>query len=227
MGVKVDAVARRAHPGATLLAAAVVAAGCAGAPLAEAPSGPAPFRGLRRVVLVRAVDRGAEPHRPKDPLDAVGESLDAQGRTTRTVEVGPRMRRELAGVARLYSDVEARIDDRIGADSTGRRVERLGRGVGPLLDDLQADGAVLYYRFGVRLLAPPALASPFEREPGPRLARPLAALAVVDRDGNLLWFDWGAPDTADRDPTAPSTAAEAVDALLRAIEDGVDEVPGT
>ncbi|BDG02100.1 hypothetical protein AMOR_10960 [Anaeromyxobacter oryzae] len=219
---------RRACAGATVLAAAAVvaaAAGCASAPLADGPSGPPPFRNLRRVVLVRAIDH-AEPHRAKDPLDAVRESLEAKGRTTRTVEVGARLPPELAGLSRLYSDVEVRIDDGFGPDFRTRRTDRLGKDVGPLLGGLEADGAVLYYRFGARPLPPAALSSPFGRDPELRLARPLGALAVVDRDGNLLWFDWGAPDTADRDPAAPSTAAEAVDALLRVIDGDGDEAPG-
>jgi hypothetical protein len=205
------------------LVLAILSAGCAGAPLADDPPGPPPFRSLRRIVLVRAVDRsGAQ--RPKDPLDAVRESLEADGRTTRTVELGPGLRRDLAGVARLYTEVEGRIEDGGTSQARGRPAERLGRSVAGLLDELQADGTVLFYRLARRPLLPPAIgSSPLSREPiAPRLARPAAALALVDRDGNLLWFDWGAQDLADRDPGAPATAAEAVDALLRVIRGDAD-----
>lgn len=204
------------------LVLAILSAGCAGAPLVDEPAGPPPFRSLRRIVLVRAVDR-PEAQRPKDPLDAVRESLEADGRTTRTVELGPRLRRELAGLARLYAEVEGRIEDGGMSQARGRPAERLGRSVAGLLDELQADGTVLFYRLGPRPLLPPALGSPLSREPmAPRLARPAAALALVDRDGNLLWFDWGTQDLADQDPGAPATAAEAVDALLRVIRGDAD-----
>ncbi len=60
------------------------------------------------------------------------------------------------------------------------------------------------------------------RAPGSTVTRPAAALALVDRDGNLLWFDWGTQELADQDPGAPATAAEAVDALLRVIRGDAD-----
>lgn len=214
----------RAAALAALLLVAVLAS-CAEAPLVDAPSGPPPFRGLRRVLLVRAGDR-PEPQRHRDPLDAVRESLEADGRTTRTVEVGRKAPRELAEMERLYAEIEGRVEEGGMSGEAGRPVERLRRPVAGVLDAAQADGAVLLYRLGARPLLPAPSASPFSHEPAPRLARPAGALALVDRDGNLLWFDWG----VQRDPlegtggaSAPATsAAEAVDALLRVVRGDAD-----
>jgi hypothetical protein len=198
-----------------LAAVAVVGWACAGASLARDPP---ELGSLRRVVLVRAVDRHDRPH-PKDPLDAVRESLEAEGRTTRTVEVGPHAKGEAAALGRLYAEIEGRIDGVAIDPERTRNVDRLARGTLTVLDDVGADGAVVLIRFGPRPLAPPAGAlGAFARGPDPRaLGRPAAALAVVDRDGTLLWFAWGGAEPLDRDPAAPSTAAEAVDALLRAV----------
>jgi hypothetical protein len=198
------------------LALALALSACATAPLEpERPPGPPPFRGIGRVLLVRADDRrGGSGHRPKDALDAVRESLAGGGRATREVDVGSRLGRELAGVAALYRRVEGRAFAGGAAGWAGQAVERVDAPVS-LFEELQVDAAVLYYRFEPRgLPPPPPLPGGMPDLPHPTAA-PLAALALVDRAGNLAWFEWGALE--DRPPGAMDTAAEAVDALLRVI----------
>jgi hypothetical protein len=38
----------------------------------------------------------------------------------------------------------------------------------------------------------------------------------VDRSGNAIWSEWGAP-LSEADPDAPINAAEAIEVLLRAL----------
>lgn len=200
-----------------LVLAAAVALGCAGAPVAPEPEGPPPFQGLARLVLIRWADRD-DAARPKDPLDAVAESLAAVGRAGRAVDLGRTARGERA-LATLYREVEARLGGGLprDRDPDGRPpVERLGRRAREAVAAEGADGAVLYLRLAGRLPVLPPVPGTFGRDPaldGP--APPAAALALVDRDGNLVWFGWGGGEPS---PGAPVTAAEAVDALLRVID---------
>jgi hypothetical protein len=205
---------RRRAAGLAVATLAAAALACAGVPVADEPPGPPPFQGLSRLVLVRSVDeRGA---RPKDPLDALRESLTAQGRTARGVDLAQGGHRNDA-LATLYRTVEARV---FGGSATGAStVVSLGADAARALRDEGADGAVLYYRRAGRLpVLPPAPvpgafgAEPLSMPPG---APPVAALALVDRDGHLVWFGWGSGDPSR---TGPNTAAEAVDVLLRVIE---------
>jgi hypothetical protein len=196
--------------------ALLLAAGCVTVP--EEPPGPPPFRGIGRLVLVREVDRPEVGRRPKDPLDALGESLAARGKAAREVEVGPLLREDLRGVRRLYDRIEERIAGGPPPGWRGRPVERVGGDVGALLDRLGVDAAVLYYPPRPRA-APPPLSTLEPMEPTQPAPAPVGALAVVDREGELVWFDWGG-DERGRAPSAPASAAEAVEEVLRVITGG-------
>jgi hypothetical protein len=192
------------------LAAATLA--CVGLPVADEPPGPPPFQELSKLVLVRWVDeRGVH---PKDPLDAVGESLTAQGRIARVVDLGEGGRRSGA-LATLYRTVEARVGS--GSPHAAETVASLGADAARVLRDEGTDGAVLYYRLSGRLpvLPQPPMPGAFGADPPAPATPPVAALALVDRDGRLVWFGWGSGDPSR---TGPTTAAEAVEVLLRVIE---------
>jgi hypothetical protein len=192
-----------------------LAARCATVP--EGPPGPPPFRGIQRLLLVREVDRPTPHPRPKDPIDALEESLAAHGRTTRTVEVGPRLREDLRGVGRLFGRIEELIAGGPPPGWRGRTVEHVDGDLRALLGRLGADAAVLYYRARPRV-APPPLSRPGPTEREEAVPPAVAALAVVDREGALVWFDWGGAETAtERDPGAPANAAEAVEAVVRIV----------
>lgn len=197
-----------------LVVALACASGCAGAQLedpgddADAEAGA--FRGLERLVVVRQLEGGREA-RPKDPLDAVAESLAADGRSARVVELPARRAEgEAAELARLRRQVEAAV---LGTPRGGRPVVRLGAEAGRRVMAAGADAAVLLVRLD-RPTFPPPLAPAgrlAEREPfGVRVGG--AALALVDRAGRATWFAWGGPEPL---PGEPFNAAEAVDALVR------------
>lgn len=196
--------------------ALAAAAGCATAPEPAAPpAGPPPFQGARSLVLARWTDDPAG--RPKDPLDALKESLDARGLATRMVDVGGRTPPELRDLERLHATVGSRIHGG-QRDRFSRRVEPLGRDAGQVVAALGVDVVALYHRFDGR--PPPAAfpepstmpGAPFP--PSPALERsPLGAFSLVDRAGEATWVDWGAAD-AEFDPEVPANAAEAIDAIV-------------
>jgi hypothetical protein len=102
-------------------------------------------------------------------------------------------------------------------------------GAAAALAPLGADAAVLLYRFDrlPTMAAPPPLpgATPYPAT-APRVGRGVAALALVDRAGAVLWLEWGG--AAADDPRAPVNAAEAVDTVLRVLDRGeraLDEDP--
>ena len=201
---------RSARPPA-LAAALAVALGCAGA-TSDAPSAGTAFGGIRSVALVRRAGRGEK--RPKDPLDAVSESLAAKGVAVRVIELGGRD--DPKDVARLFDAAESRassVDPNAAVGGLGDVTARTVRGLG-------VDAVVSYHR-----LAPYARALDDHPLPGggsagayglpPPSYRPLGALVVVGSDGQAAVFDWGARD-AQLGPGA-ETPAEAVDAAVRAL----------
>jgi hypothetical protein len=187
----------------------------------QEPAGPPPFQGVRSVALVRS--RDAEAGRPRDPLDALKESLAARGLEVRTVELGPRVDGALRPVQRLQ-DRAAREAE---ASGSGReRVRRLGEDAAAAVRGLGVDAVVLYHRTDDwRLSAAPdprAFASP--GLPPAVARRPVAALTAVDANGAAVTYAWGAPgDGLGADPTAPVNAAEAVDLVVRALAGGGGE----
>jgi hypothetical protein len=209
---------RSPHPLAVPgVALAALAAACAAGDPARAPP-PSPFREVRSLALVRVVDD--RPHRPKDALDGLEESLRARGFEVRTVELGPRRPPELAPVERLFGQLEVRA-------AAGRQ-ERLATPVSSLGGDaatavmqLQVDAIATYHRLDGRYVGgmPPATATPGTLFPAPAPTgpeRPLGALVLVDRTGRVAVFGWGDAGTFD-DPSVPLNAAEAIDLLLRAL----------
>lgn len=197
--------------------ALAVAAGCAtttGEP--PAPPGPPPFDGVRSLVLVRFADERAG--RPKDPLDALEESLLGRGYTARVVDVAGRTPAELRGIERLHGRLGMRIAAGGPRDRSGPEVEALGRGAGSEVAALGADAVALYHRFDRRLPNgfPEPAPAPGAFPPPPGLAlerRPVAALSLVDRAGNVVWFAWGGAGS-ELDEELPANPAEAIDALL-------------
>jgi hypothetical protein len=201
---------------ASAVAALSVAAGaCAGT--REPVPGPVSFPAVKTAALVRGGEGRAE--RPKDALDALETSLAARGIAARAVERGRGGDRALL---RLEDLVASRVWS--GARAGGRRApEPLGdEGAAPVRA-LGVDAVALLLRFDRGLPPrdrapgglPPFGAPPpgFEERPLSPY-RPTAALALVSRDGALVWFDWGPRDAA-YDPEGPVNAAEAVDAAAR------------
>ncbi len=204
------------------LALALAAVACATVGEQASPPGPPPFEGVKRIALVRWVEDPAAP-RAKDALDALGESLGARGYATRAVEVGPRTRdrRDLAG---LFTRIHARIAGGTGREAYGRGTDRAGGEAAAALAALGVDAVAMMHRFEGPLPPAMSLDSPFApRTPGspfdpPRSARPyrpIGALSLVSRSGDVVWFEWGTPPPED--PSAPANAAEAIDAVLRAL----------
>jgi hypothetical protein len=196
---------------------------CATAGGPATPPATPPFQGVASVVLVRRADD--RDRRPRDALDGLDESLRVKGLATRTVEVGPRLREELKGVERLFHDVEWRIRSSpsygpsYGPDR--RATESLGRAPRELLEKLGADAFAVYLRFddryGSRPPPPPGDPLPGARPLGTFPGRPTSALALVDRDGTLLWFDWGGPEDLEVPESRVVNAAEAVDEAVRVL----------
>lgn len=182
-----------------------------------APVGPPPFQGVRRIALVRIRPDPATA-RPKDPLDALAESLAARGYETRVVEVGPRVQDSLREVERLHERIEGWIAAAPHGRS-GRRTEQTGTGSAEAVRGLGVDAVAMYHRFEDRPFA--AFPEPLLGGEGfPRrrevVSRPAGALSLVDRDGNATFLEWGAPG-AGLDPAAAVNAAEAIDMLLRVL----------
>ena len=114
--------------GAHRLSSLALVAVAACATVGDAPSGPAgppPFRGVRSLVLARWTDYPT--NRPKDPLDALKDTLDARGFATRAVDVGYRTPAELRSLERLHSQLGSRIYGSAQGGRPARRVEPLGR----------------------------------------------------------------------------------------------------
>jgi hypothetical protein len=200
--------------------ALAAAAACATAP---APPGPPPFEGVKRVALVRWRDPDAAA-RPRDPLDALKESLDERGYATQVVEIGRRVPDTLRPVQRLYERVGAlpRRPARAGRE----RVDRVGAEAGEAARALGVDAVALYHRsrdLGVPVL-PEQGAFPRPGFPPPAVfRRPGGALSLVDARGAAVSLQWGVPgEPLDADASAPLNAAEAIDALLRVLSGGAD-----
>ncbi len=210
---------RRRLASVALLAALAVAA-CSGAEPAPEPN---PFQGgVRQGVLLRRAPP-AGPHPAKDPLDAVAESLAAKGIQVRFVTVGGKGD-EARSVERLYDDVEGRVASAAGFDTRGRSSGSLGDADGRVVRALGVDAVVTYHRWRGMSPADPLaapMAGPYAR-PQVR-TRAVGALGLVGPGGELVGFDWGPRDTTVA-PGAAETAAEAVDAAVRALtgeQDGV------
>jgi hypothetical protein len=209
-------------------ALALAAAACA--TVGEPPPGPPVFEEVRTVALVRWRDDPSVA-RAKDPLDALEESLAARDVATRVVEIGPGGEDAGRALERLHSRLAARIPEGPPRGRGGRGVEPLGADAGDAVAALGVDAVALHHRadaFGLGALprAPaPVLGEPFP-PPGSSATharrRPLGALSLVDRGGNAIWFEWGAPES-ELDPTAPVNAAEAVDAVLGVLAGGGEE----
>lgn len=220
----------------TALGALCAALACATGGGPPAPATPPPFQGVRSVVLVRLADDGDR--RPRDPLDALDDSLRRTGVATRTVEVGPRLREDLKDVERLFQGVESRIRSSAAYDPAraygrpARQTESLGDGPRALLERIGGDAFAVYVRFsgryGDRLRSRPSSPPPDDPMPG---ARPLgtfpgrftSALALVDRDGTMLWFDWGGSgeleglEELEEPESRVVNAAEAVNEAVRVL----------
>lgn len=185
------------------------------------PAAAAPFPEVKSAALLRWVERG--PERPKDALDALAASLAERGITTHVRDLGPGRSKALADVERLYGDVESRVWSGSGLSGRSRDGQPLGADAARTVRALGADAVALYLRFDARLPGrgaagpmppfgfPPS--GPVDR-PSSGAYRPVAAIALVSRDGTLVWFDWG-PRDETRDPEGPVNAAEAVDAAAR------------
>lgn len=201
------------------LALAAATAGCATTGEPVASPGPPAFQGVRSLVLARWTDDPAG--RPKDPLDALQETLVARGYAVRAVDLGRRTPPELRDLERLHERMATRIYGGAPRDRFARRVEPLGREAGEVVAKLGVDAVALYHRFEGRPLPgalPDPLAPPGALFPGspPVERRPLGALSLVDRAGNALWYDWGA-GSMEIDPEVPANPAEAIDALVAAL----------
>lgn len=196
-----------------------LAASAACATVPEPPRAP-PFEGVKTIALVRWRAEGSA--RPRDPLDALKESLDGRGYATRLVELGRRPPEALRPVERLFQRMGSRVGGGPLPDRPGR-VVRVGTEAEEAAAALQVDAVALYHRAAdtTRFPAEPE-PHPF---PGPGFPpppmvtrRPLGALSLVDAKGNAVIFDWGAPEEPlGYDPSAPVNAAEAIDALLRVL----------
>jgi hypothetical protein len=205
-------------------ALALAAAACA--TVGEPPPGPPAFEEVRTVALVRWRDDPGVA-RAKDPLDALEESLAARDVATRAVEIGPRTEDASRALERLHSRLATRIVQGPPRGRYGRGAEPLGAEAADAVAALGVDAVALHHRadaFGLGALPrarAPVLGDPFPPSASPpsatlSLRRPLGALSLVDRRGNAIWFEWGAPES-ELDPSAPVNAAEAVDALLRVL----------
>ena len=200
------------------LAAVITAMACA---TTGKPAGlpPPSFRAVHSVALVRTVDDRAG--RPKDPLDGLDESLRARGYTTRIVELGRQRKPELAGVEKLFGQLEVR--------AAAGRSERLGtppfadagRAAGETVAALGVDAVATYHRLDWRRPLPPptadtALPGSLFPPPSAPARGPVGALALVDRSGHVATFAWGEASALE-DPSVPMNALEAIDFLVRAL----------
>ncbi len=186
------------------------------------PPGPPPFRVVKRVALVKWIERG-EVRRP-DPLDGLGQTLQARGFEVSILELGPKLRDDLRGLDKLHDEASWHV----GTGSLGakrpRQAERLSTPTDALLDRLDADAIVFSYRLGqvpawYQPAAPygpfgPLGADPYARPRAP--LRPAGAFTLIGRGGALLSFEW-ASQAGMAEPAMPANAAEAIEQLVRAI----------
>jgi hypothetical protein len=183
---------------------------------------------VKSAALVRWSERGAE--RARDALDALGASLAERGIATRELDLGPGDARDRRDLERLFATVEARVESGAGVPGRGRSAQPLGEAAARTVQALGADALALHVRFDERFLRRRATPLPPFGVPPSGLPqeqpissyRPTAAIALVSRDGALVWFDWG-PRDASRDPDGPVNAAEAVDAAARLLAGEPDE----
>jgi hypothetical protein len=198
------------------LAVLAAVAACAGAGETRAP-GPSPFRGVRSLVLVRSADDRGQ--RPKDPLDGLDESLRERGFTTRIVELGGKQPPELAGLERLFGQLELRAATR-RHERVADPVSSLGAGAARTVAGLGVDAVASYHRLDRRAapaLPPPSAPGTLFPTPSPAAPeRPLGALVLVDREGRVATFAWGDAGPLE-DPSVPLNAAEAIDLLVDAL----------
>jgi len=200
---------------AAAVAASLALAACASGE--RPPPGPSPFRTARRIVLVRRV-QDPKAQRPRDPIDALKESLDARGYETRVVEVVPGQGGELRDLERLEESIASRLYREPGAG----RVEPFGADAGAVVARLGADAVAGCHRFDPSLGVmapppPPTWTTPSERKRWYAAAVPPAgALSLAAADGRVAWFPWGG-GAADLDAHAPANAAEAIDAVVAAL----------
>jgi hypothetical protein len=188
---------------------AALAAACAGVDPTPPPS---PLVGVRKVALIRRESK--DDHRPKDPLDAVAESLTAKGIEVRFVAVDGHGD-DARSAARLFDDVEGRVASPGQLDARGRSAGSLGDTDARIVRALGVDAVVTYHRWrGLAAADPFPAPSPYAR-PQAR-TRAIGALGIVGPAGELVAFGWGPHDTT-LEPNAAETAAEAVDATVRAL----------
>jgi len=206
------------HLAHTLASAALAAfSGCAAVGGAPVESPPFLEGGVRSVALVRSAGRADR--RPRDPLDALAESLEERGIAVRVVELGEGSAEWRLDLERLHAWAEARV--RSGGRVEPDRTESLGREAGEAVRKLGVDAAVLLHRFEDPLLPPlPDPTAPSARPDlfGTRAAlrpAPLGAFTLVDRAGNAIALAWGGRSGAELDPSRLVNAAEAVDETLR------------
>ena len=199
-----------------LALALAAAAACATTGEAVAPPPPS-FRQVSSLVLVRSADERTR--RPRDPLDALDETLRARGFRTRVVDLARKPPPELAPLERLFAQLEARA----GASRPERvatPVGTAGKDAAAAVAQLGVDAVASYHRLELRRppdLPPPALPGTiFPPAPAAPLQRPLGALAIVDREGHVATFAWGDAGPLE-DPGVPLNAAEAIDMLVRAL----------
>lgn len=216
----------RLHPAAHSASVLLVVVACAtgsGGPDPEKPV----FADVGKVALLRWNDRSAD-KRAKDPLDGLAESLGARGIVTRALEVGPRGPDSNAALERLWAEVEGRIRSAPPHELRGS-AQPLWSGAGKVVRELGVDAVALYLRLDRYRMLPPATgATPPDFPPPSAIGapgaqahplpesryRPVAALAVVGKEGGLVWSDWGPRDEAV-DVPGPVNAAEALDEVVR------------
>lgn len=195
---------------------AAALAGCASVPAGPPPPPPEQsFREVKSVALVHRVGwRGAEPGpgetRRRDPLDALQGALAERGVKTVTIELTDRPPPpDLAEVEALARSVEWSAQDAT-PDATGPIVGSVGARAAPPLAKLGVEAMAVYVRgpgWGTRRSSP-FFGEPLMRPPPP----PVAAIALVARDGTVVTFAWGGVDPFEA--AGPLNAAEAVDAAL-------------
>jgi hypothetical protein len=213
MGTKPGRAPRaRALAGAWALA---LAAACATSPDAPAIDPRETFGTVRRVALVRRVEK-AGAARARDPLDALGQSLSQRGVEVRAIEIGPRPRGEDAALARLHEDARRRAEAAPPRRGPPRpeRVDAAG-----IPERLGVDAVAFTFRYGMRGLSArtPGGFGPVGGISDPREGlRPAGAIALVARDGTFLAYDWR-PGADPEDPDAAETPIEAIEQALRAL----------
>jgi hypothetical protein len=203
-------------------AAALVALAACATPAEPAAPRPAPFEGVRSLLLVREV-ADARAARPKDPLDGLDETLRARGFGTRVVELGREAPPGQAALARLFRELEVRASAS-RAERIATPVRDAGRDAEAAVAQLGVDAVVSYHRLErVRPppLAPPAFPGALSTAPPPA-SLPLGALVLVDRGGALATFAWGDAGALE-EPGVPLNAAEAIEQLVRALTGEAEE----